>query len=68
MSLLKIDGPKKEAIQEAKQAILEIVSSHADQKTIRLALEVLSSALSPLVNISGCTFSGCENCQDEKND
>jgi hypothetical protein len=54
MSLVEI-GTKVEAVQAAKDAVLEILNARADQETIRVALRAFVDSIQPKNN----TFSGC---------
>lgn len=50
-------GPSKQAIDEARDAILEILNSGAEQQTLRVALEVFRNVCEVKnVTITGCTF------------
>jgi hypothetical protein len=54
MALVEI-GTSIEAVRAAKAAILEILNTHNDQETIRVALRAFVDSIQPANN----TFSGC---------
>lgn len=56
--MLSIGGPTAEAVEVLGQVVLAVLGSGAEQKTLRMALEVLSKGVSAPTNtsISGCTF------------
>jgi hypothetical protein len=52
-------GAQKEAVKEAKVAILEILKSPtADEKTKRVALKTLSNLCTTQATINNCNFMG----------
>jgi hypothetical protein len=53
-------GASKEAIIEAREAIIEILNSNKDNKTIQKALNVFRDICEVHdTNITGCTFTDC---------
>jgi len=56
-SLLHI-GNDPEAVKIAKESIMEILTVHADQKTIRLALKAFMSSLQCSATVHDCVFNG----------
>jgi len=53
-------GPSPQTIEAIRDAVMVILEAHADQKTIRLALEVTQRALSAPLTIQNCSFNGGE--------
>jgi hypothetical protein len=56
MSSIEI-GTQVEAVVAAKEAIIEILNAHADQKTIRAALGAFVESIQPKnIVVSACSF------------
>lgn len=60
-------GTSPEAVKEVSASILEILNAHADQETIRVALNILSKATAaPMANISNCSIDMNNRQQEEQ--
>lgn len=55
-SLLQI-GTSERAVKATKEALLEIMTTHADQETIRCAIQAFTKSIQPRdISVSNCSF------------